>query len=131
MVKFRRRNLEALADLVCGNDTEHFPYRSSSQITDFFTELETDWIHDGSTRHRWVADVLASMLAEHHDGPTHPPEVFCRLIDQLMSPADAYNEGKDRLAALAELNAVLDREGFEASAARISTATYGTRTHRR
>jgi hypothetical protein len=33
-------------------------------ITEFFQELDTDWTHDGSTRHRWVADVLESMLAE-------------------------------------------------------------------
>jgi hypothetical protein len=60
--------------------------------------------------------VLEAMLAESHDGPTHPPELFCRVIDQLMSPADALNEGPDRPRALALLNEVLGREGFEASA---------------
>ncbi|WP_433677981.1 hypothetical protein [Nocardia sp. CA-119907] len=44
----------------------------------------------------------------------HPPETFCRLIDQLMSPSDALNEGPDRPKALAMLNEVLAREGFEA-----------------
>ena len=73
-MKFRRRNSEALADLVCGNlgsdtprpseEPRYFPYRSSMYITEFFQELDTDWTHDGSTRHRWVADVLDSMLAE-------------------------------------------------------------------
>jgi len=33
-------------------------------ITEFFQELDTDWTHDGSTPHRWVADVLDSMLGE-------------------------------------------------------------------
>jgi hypothetical protein len=47
-VKFKRRNLEALADLVVGNvgrdDAEnedaakYFPYRSSMYITEFFRE---------------------------------------------------------------------------------------------
>ncbi len=123
-MKFKRRNVEKLADLVCGNlgsndrasyeDPKYFPYRSSSYITEFFQELDTDWQHDGSTRHRWVGDVLDSMLAEPHDGPTHPPEVFCRLVDQLMSPADATNEGPERPKALEQLNAVLAKEGFEA-----------------
>ncbi|ARP71760.1 hypothetical protein LK07_20625 [Streptomyces pluripotens] len=123
-MKFRRRNSEALADLICGNlgaespgpgeEPKYFPYRSSMYITEFFQELDTDWAHDGSTRHRWVADVLDAMLSEPHDGPTHPPEIFCRLIDQLMSPSDALNEGPDRQHALEQLNAVLNREGFEA-----------------
>ena len=71
-------------------------------------------MHDGSTRHHWVADVLDSMLAEPHDGPTHPPEIICRVVDQLMSPGDALNEGADRPNALRQLNEVLAREGFEA-----------------
>lgn len=54
------------------------------------------------------------MLAEPHDGPTPPPEIFCRLIDQLMTPADAMNEGPDRPKALEQLNTRLAREGFEA-----------------
>ncbi|MPM06048.1 hypothetical protein SDC9_52343 [bioreactor metagenome] len=124
LVKFRRRNLESLGELVVGNvgrddpanedEARYFPYRSSMYITEFFQELDTDYQHDGSTRHRWVADVLEEMLAEPHDGPGHPPAVFCRLIDQLMSPADRLNEGPDRPRALAQLNEVLGREGFEA-----------------
>lgn len=123
-MRFRRRTLEDFADLVVGNvgrdDAEHedeakyFPYRSSSYITEFLRELDTEYIHDGSTRHRWVADVLEQMLAEPHDGPTHPPEIFCRLIDQLMSPADALNEDSTRPRALGLLNDILGREGFEA-----------------
>ncbi len=71
-------------------------------------------MHDGSTRHRWVADVIDSMLNEPHDGPGHPPEGFCRLVDLLMSPSDALNEGPERTNALRQLNEVLEREGFEA-----------------
>ena len=123
-MRFRRRNSEALAELICGNvgsyepspgnEPKYFPYRSSSYITEFFQELDTDWVHDGSTRHRWVADVIDNMLNEPHDGPSHPPEGFCRLIDHLMSPGDAKNEGPDRSNALRQLNEVLTREGFEA-----------------
>jgi hypothetical protein len=123
-VKFKRRNTEALAELVCGNPGAQHPtddeepafflYRSSYYITQFFRELDTAWEHDGSTRHRWVADVLERILDEPHDGPTHPPETFCRLIDQLMSPAEALNELVDRTRALGQLNAILGKEGFEA-----------------
>lgn len=123
-MKFRRRNLEDLGDLICGNvvtrvpkedeEPSYFLYRSSSHITRFFEELDMDWVHDGSTRHRWVADVLEAVLAEPHDGPTHPPENFCRIVDHLMSQADAFNEGADRPNAMRLLNVVFNREGFEA-----------------
>jgi hypothetical protein len=76
--------------------------------------MDTDYVHDGSTRHRWVADVIDRMLGEPHEGPAHPPESFCRLIDYLMSPADALDEGAPRPNALRQLNYVLTREGFEA-----------------
>ena len=122
-MKFRRRTLEKLGDLVCGNlgsnepgtqDLPYFPYRSSAYLTEFFQDLDTDWVHQGQTRHRWVADVLEQMLAEPHDTPTRPPEVFCRVIDRLMERPEALNEGPDRPRALAMLNDVLGREGFEA-----------------
>lgn len=123
-MRFRRHNLEDLADLICGNlgsdspeegeEPRYFRYRSSSYITRFFQELDTDWVHDGSTRHRWVADVLEAILAQPHNGPTQPPEVFCRLIDHLMSPAEAHNEGPERPHALHMLNEVLEKEGFQA-----------------
>src|SRR4051812_16870791 len=116
-MKFKRRNLHALGDLICGNlgsdnpgldeEPTYFPYRSSSRISEFFADLGTEWRHDGSTRNRWVADVLERMLAEPHDGPAHPPEQFCWVIDYLMSPSDATNEGPDRSNALRQLNEVL------------------------
>lgn len=124
VMKFKRRNLEALGDLVCGNlgsegptfgeSPKYFPYRSSMYITEFFEDMGTGYVHDGTTRNRWVAGVIEAMLDEPHDGPAHPPEIFCRLIDHLMSPSDATNEGADRSNALRQLNEVLDREGFEA-----------------
>lgn len=98
--KFKRRNLEALADLIAGRDDAeneeamYFPYRSSMYITDFLQDLGTEYQRDGSTR--------------------HPPEMFCRLIDQLTSPADQLNEGSNRPRALAQVNEELGREGFEA-----------------
>lgn len=123
-MKFKRRNSLSLGDLVCGNlgadnpgpgdEPRYFPYPSSSIITEFFADLGTDWVHDGTTRNWWIADRIDAMLAEPHDGPTHPPEIFCRLIDQLMDPRDALSAGGDRPMALAQLNDVLSREGFEA-----------------
>lgn len=117
-MKFKPRTLTQLGEMICGNsgpdETAYFPYRSSSYITEFFEEINTDYRHDGSTRHRWVADVLASILDEPHSGPNSPPETFARVIRRLMDQGEARNEAPQRPGALALLNAALTREGFEA-----------------
>jgi len=43
-MKFRRRTLDELADMICGNasaDTSLFPYRSSSYLSRFFEDADT------------------------------------------------------------------------------------------
>jgi hypothetical protein len=106
-----------LADMICGNfpeETSHFRYRSSSYLTEFFSDIDTDYTHDGSTRQYWVADTLAAILAEPASGDSMLPDTFARAIDVLMDQGDALNEGADRPAALEKLNIALKREGFEA-----------------
>jgi hypothetical protein len=116
-MQFKRRSLMQLADLVCGNkegDAARFNYRSSSRLTEFFSDCDTDFVHDGSTRNYWVADTLAAILQEPQKDANTPPDAFCRVIRVLMDQGDALNEGSDRSDALALLNAALSREGFEA-----------------
>jgi hypothetical protein len=116
-MKWRERTLEEIADTICGNfsaDQSSFLYRSSSYLTRFFRDAGTDYMHDGSSRKWWVKDALAEMLREPHPNAQTPPEAFCRVIQILMDPEDATNEGPEREGALAALNATLKREGFEA-----------------
>ena len=59
-MQFRRRTLNQIAELICGNfvaEETFFPYRSSTYITEFFSDIETDYVHDGSTR-SWVPTVV-------------------------------------------------------------------------
>ncbi len=122
-MRFKKRTLLELADLVCGNlgydnpsagqNPRYFPYRSSKYITEFFEDLELPHVHDGSTRAAWVADVLEELLAEPHQAH-QPPDSVRRLVDYLMRPAHALNEPPDRSNALRQLNAALAREDFEA-----------------
>lgn len=101
--------------MICGNDEPgFFEYRSSSYLTRFFEDCDTDFQHDGSTRHTWVFGVLQAILDEPPAGPNMLPETFARVVRVLMDPSDAHNEGPDRPGALAQLNASLSREGFEA-----------------
>jgi len=37
-----------------------FRYRSSSYLTEFFQDCDTDHTHDGTTRQYWVADPQCS-----------------------------------------------------------------------
>lgn len=116
-MKFKRRTLMQIADMICGNypaESTHFPYRSSSFLTEFFADADTDYEHDGSTRQWWVASTLEKILDEPHAGTGTVPATFARVIALLMEPADALNDDEHRSGALQMLNAALVREGFEA-----------------
>ena len=103
--------------MICGNfpaETSYFPYRSSSYITRFFQDADTDFEHDGSTRAWWVANTLEEILNEPSTDAKTPPDSFIRVIATLMDQGDAKNEGSDRTSALTHLNVSLSREGIEA-----------------
>src|SRR4051812_26795305 len=96
---FRKRTLSQIADMICGNFSHEeslFRYRSSSYLTEFFQDCDTDFEHDGSTRDRWVADTLKAILAEPHPNAHTPPETFSRVIRVLMDQGDALHEDSDR-----------------------------------
>jgi len=116
-MEFKQRTLIQIADMICGNfDQEKSPlfvYRSSSRLTEFFMDCDTDYVHDGSTRNAWVAEALRAILAEPQPGPNTPPDTFARVVDRLMDQTDARNEGYERPGAMAMLSAALTREGFE------------------
>ena len=104
--------------MICGNfeeSTSVFPYRSSSYLTRFFQDAETDFEHDGSTRAAWVQTVLTEILQnEPRSDANTPPDAFLRVIETLMDQGDAFNEEAHRPKAMEMLNAILAREGFEA-----------------
>ena len=112
-MNFKPRNLKALAELIIG-DEGHFPYRSSSYITEFFEECDLDFVHDGSTRKYWVADRLQELLDEPSDTANILPNRFLNVLQILMHKSDAHLDDPDRSKALDELNKPLSREGFEA-----------------
>jgi hypothetical protein len=116
-MEFKERTLVAIADMICGNfkaEESFFIYRSSSNLTRFFQDCDTEYVHDGSTRNYWVASTLRQILAEPHPNAQTPPATFSRVIQALMDPADVLNEGSGRPGALALLNSAMAREGFKA-----------------
>lgn len=117
-MKWKNRNLRELADLICGNGEpnkpNYFRYRSSSYLTEFFEDCDLEFAHDGSTRWAWVASRLEEVLAQPHPGPSVPPDAFIRIIRALLDKGEAQDGDPDRSKALATLNVVLAREGWEA-----------------
>ncbi|MGY3083538.1 hypothetical protein [Pseudomonas fragi] len=114
-MKWKARTTEQLGELICGDNTEgYFRYLTGPNLTRFFRDADTEFVHDGSTRRFWVADVLQQIL----DLPTSdllmPPDAMLRVIRILMDSEDTFNEKPPRLNALKALNAAIKREGFEA-----------------
>lgn len=117
-MKWKNRNLRDLAELICGNGEpnkpNYFRYRSSSYLTEFFEDCDLEFAHDGSTRWAWVASRLEEVLAQPHPSPSVPPDAFIRIIRALLDKSEAQDGDPDRSKALATLNTVLAREGWEA-----------------
>ncbi|WP_316828740.1 hypothetical protein [Pedobacter miscanthi] len=117
-MEFKTRTLNQLAKMICGdpkdNKTSYFRYRSSYYLTEFFGDVDTDYAHDGSTRPIWVSETLSKILQEPSTTADMPSDTFCRVIQLLMEKADPFNEDKERINALEELNTALSREDFEA-----------------
>jgi hypothetical protein len=112
-MKFKSRNLRAIAEAIIG-DVEHFPYRSSSYITQFFEECDLDFVHDGSTRWAWAAERVDELLQEPQPTAHALPDRFVHVLRVLMHKADAEPEDVDRTLGLELLNKPLTREGYEA-----------------
>lgn len=99
--------------MVCGN-VPNFEYRSSSYITQFFEDCDLEYVHDGTTRWAWVSDRLTEVLAMPHPSASVPPDAFVRVIRRVLDKGDAQEDDPDRSKALAYLNIVLAREGWQA-----------------
>ncbi len=117
-MKWKERSIDELADMICGNydqSSTMFQYRSSSGLTRFFRDADTDYKHDGSTRAAWVGCALIEILDEPHPDGKTPPDSFLRVITRLMDIGDKTTHDDDkRSGALRLLNVPLNREGFEA-----------------
>lgn len=77
-----------LAKIFCG-DNEAFPYRSSSYITSFFKDAGFNYVHDGSTRARWVEDRIKELSAK---------DIYTKCFHRLFKEREfrAYAKAKDK-----------------------------------
>jgi len=95
--------LDKIAEIICGNGPQYPAYRSSSQLTAFFSRAGLpQFVHDGSTRQRWVLDCLKRCNREQLAG----------VLKRLASPRE-YGGDKEQIAqALKTINEATYVEGF-------------------
>ncbi|MDO6513345.1 hypothetical protein [Neptuniibacter sp. 2_MG-2023] len=97
-MKIGAAGLMKLAEMVCGDSPfDCFPYRSSSYLTRFFTGLDLDYVHDGSTRRVWVNDVLKELNERQTPVATMPSVEMVKVIEYLLHPDHfLFDEKVDR-----------------------------------
>jgi hypothetical protein len=99
------QSLEAIAELICGDNAATAPlYRSSSMLTRFFASAGLSrFQHDGSTRKWWTLDALKSCS----------PDELRAVIRRLASPREYRGDAKATKLALETLNRILQLEGLK------------------
>lgn len=118
-MKLSKRTLTDLAEIICGSaggaafERKNFTYRSSTYLTEFFTNCDMDFVHDGSTRKWWVLEVLERLNSGPVSNPQLPADGLLRVIQELMDAAN-FGATLDRNVALTDLNLSLGRDGFQA-----------------
>jgi hypothetical protein len=103
-----------LSEMICGNESfNHFPYRSSSQLTKFFIDNDLDFVHDGSTRHLWVQDVLNKLNVESTENENLPNRDLIKVITALVNPDYfLFDEKLDHKKAVEDVNKALKSSKF-------------------
>jgi len=98
-----------LSEMICGNEAfNHFPYRSSSQLTKFFIDNDLDFVHDGSTRHSWVQDVLNKLNDQSTEHENLPNRDLIKVITSLVNPDYfLFDEKLDHKKSVEDVNKAL------------------------
>lgn len=108
-MKLLRPAIIKLAEMICGNENfSHFPYRSSSFLTKFFIDLDLEFIHNGSTRHLWVQEVLTKLNDKMDEHEYLPNKDLIKIITSLVNPDYfLFNERLNHKKAVEDVNKAL------------------------
>lgn len=93
-MKWKARTTEQVAELICGDNTEgYFRYLTGPNLTRFFRDSDTEFVHDGSTladsglrmpcKRSWISQVQNTLM---------PPDAMLRVIRLLMDSEDAFTK---------------------------------------
>lgn len=95
--------LDNIAEIICGNGESHPIYRSGPHLSGFFSRAGLPhFVHDGSTRQRWVLECLKQCNRDE----------LAKILKRIASPRE-YGGDKAKIAkAVDRLNEVTYVEGF-------------------
>lgn len=113
-MKLGKPPLKRLSEMICGNTPfDHFPYRSSSQLTKFFFDLDLEYVHDGSTRSAWVQEVLEELNNKDNENDKLPNRDLCKVIVGLVNPDYYLFEDKlDHAKAVTDVKKAIKSSGL-------------------
>ena len=113
-MKIGKAPITKLAEMICGNDNfGHFPYRTSSQLTKFFIDLDFDYVHDGSTRATWVQSVLEELNNKSVTNEKFPSRELCKVIESLINPDYfLFDDKLNHEKAIEDVNKALKSSGL-------------------
>jgi len=120
IVKYMKLNSNVISNLalmVCGDGKykDIFPYRSSSYLTEFFRNLDLDYVHDGSTRRFWVQNVLDEINRKDNKTKENVPSLeIIKVVGQLLHPSIFItdNPSLNREKAVEMMNELLKSENL-------------------
>jgi hypothetical protein len=113
MSKLKGITITQLSRMICGDDFGYLPYRSSSQLTDFFQEIGFDYTHDSTTRRYWVSYVLTKLNEETDPDLGFPSSEISAVIEHLLHYIHFRNliePEKQQNLAIEQVNKLLSSE---------------------
>jgi hypothetical protein len=101
--------------MICGDEpyTGIFPYRSSSYITAFFTNINLPYVHDGTTRKWWVESTLKELNEKSSEDPKElPSKEILTVIQAVIDPVEFASGNSNFDKALDRINTLLKPEAL-------------------
>lgn len=114
-MKLEKGVIFQLALMICGDEQYKniFPYRTSSNLTEFFLNIGFDYKHNGSTRKWWVQDVLTDLNEmDNKENVDFPSDGIIKTIEAILRPIEYNSEYTDYDEAFDMMNKLLKRQYF-------------------
>jgi hypothetical protein len=119
-MKLSKRTIRMLSEMICGAhgsdggfSWDNFVYRTSSGLTQFFTEdCELPFTHSGGTRITWVTEVLTELNEVESSKPELPSDNITRVVVALLESIKHEQKGT-YTDAINDLNTALAESGLE------------------